>query len=96
MWFMPWHFAQWVRWLVDWLIKYNIRKQPYELKDQEYLTRSILHYSKRKWDLLDPKDRKKIMALELWQSENEQKWRERQRKAMLAARAADSDIDLPE
>jgi hypothetical protein len=94
-WFQPWYFCKWVFWQVQWFVKYTVKKQPYSLEDQEYLTRNILNISKLSWDEKPPKDRKKIMARELWLQDNQQQWRERERRGALANKGMDGDIDIP-
>ena len=49
--FFPYYFALWVWSWMRWIGKYYIRRQEYEPKDQEYLTKKVLKIPKAKWEV---------------------------------------------
>ena len=79
-WFLPYYLMRALWWQARWVHKYTIKKEPYAQEDKEYLTRCVIGASKETWDSLPDKTKGAWMARELWDPQNEKKYRELQRR----------------
>ncbi|KAL3841534.1 hypothetical protein ACJMK2_019661 [Sinanodonta woodiana] len=78
----PYHIAMYIKWYLQWIWKFNIKKEAYGEKEKQYLIRKFMKISQKQFDALEDSEKEKFLAKELWKQVKFDEWKKQQEEEM--------------